>query len=47
MPPLPNLEISEEYVEKAADVMSEWVNHSLSIAREIAVERNFRLFVQV
>ncbi|KAI4342336.1 hypothetical protein MLD38_026974 [Melastoma candidum] len=47
MPPLPELEISEENIEKAADVMLEWVNSSLFVVREITIERNFRLFVQV
>lgn len=47
MPPLPDLEISEDSVAKAADVVVEWINHGLSIAREITVNQNLKLFLQV
>ncbi|XP_030522809.1 reticulon-like protein B11 [Rhodamnia argentea] len=47
MPPLPDLEISEDSVAKAADVVAEWINHGLSIAREITVNQNLKLFLQV
>ncbi|KAI4318412.1 hypothetical protein MLD38_032118 [Melastoma candidum] len=47
MPPLPDLKISEENIDRAAGVMLELVNSSLSVVREITIERNFRLFVQV
>ncbi|KAL3814263.1 hypothetical protein ACJIZ3_015531 [Penstemon smallii] len=47
LPPLPNLEISEENVVKAADEMRVWVNHALAIAHDIAITGNWRLFSQV
>ncbi|XP_030444886.1 reticulon-like protein B11 [Syzygium oleosum] len=47
LPPLPDLEVSEDSVAKAADVILEWINHGLSIAREITVNRNLKLFFQV
>ncbi|KAL9274176.1 Reticulon-like protein [Drosera capensis] len=47
LPPIPDLEISEELVEKAANEMRVWVNHVLSIAREIAIGGNLRVLFQV
>ncbi|KAI8554561.1 hypothetical protein RHMOL_Rhmol05G0108100 [Rhododendron molle] len=47
LPPLPDLEISEESVLKAADVARVWMNHALSVAHDIAVGRNVKLFLQV
>ncbi|KAH7575313.1 hypothetical protein JRO89_XS02G0081300 [Xanthoceras sorbifolium] len=47
LPPLPDLEISDETLVKAADAMRVWVNHGLSIACDIAVGRNLRIFLQV
>ncbi|KAG8364232.1 hypothetical protein BUALT_Bualt19G0106800 [Buddleja alternifolia] len=47
LPPLPNLEVSEETVIKAADEMRVWVNYTLSIAHGIAIGGNLRLFSQV
>ncbi|KZV22997.1 hypothetical protein F511_20398 [Dorcoceras hygrometricum] len=47
LPPLPNLEVSEETVVEAADEMRVWVNSALSIARDIAIAGNLRLFAQV
>ncbi|KAK6143565.1 hypothetical protein DH2020_023913 [Rehmannia glutinosa] len=47
LPPLPNLEVSEETVIKAADEMRVWVNYALSIAHDIAIGGNLRLFGQV
>ncbi|XP_073284055.1 reticulon-like protein B11 isoform X1 [Primulina huaijiensis] len=47
LPPLPNLEVSEETVVQAADEMRVWVNFALSIARDIAIAGNLRLFSQV
>ncbi|PIN17601.1 Reticulon [Handroanthus impetiginosus] len=47
LPPLPNLEVSEETVVKAADEMRVWVNSALSIAHDISIGRNLRLFCQV
>ncbi|KAI3445941.1 hypothetical protein Pfo_002606 [Paulownia fortunei] len=47
LPPLPNLEVSEEIVVKAADEMRVWVNYALSIAHDIAIGGNLRLFSQL
>ncbi|XP_042042838.1 reticulon-like protein B11 [Salvia splendens] len=47
LPPLPNLEISEETSAKAADEMRVWVNYALSIAHDIAVGGNWRVFLKV
>ncbi|CAI9781858.1 unnamed protein product [Fraxinus pennsylvanica] len=47
LPPVPNLDISEESVVKAADKMRVWVNRALSIAHDIAIGGNLGLFVQV
>ncbi|KAI6678026.1 hypothetical protein NL676_038822 [Syzygium grande] len=47
LPPLPDLEISEQSIVKIAVVMQEWVNYTLSIARDITVGRNWKLFLQV
>lgn len=47
LPPLPNLEISEEIAIKTADEMQVWVNYALSIAHDIAIGGNLRLFIQV
>ncbi|XP_022984805.1 reticulon-like protein B11 isoform X2 [Cucurbita maxima] len=47
LPPLPDLEISEETVSVVADELRLWVNFVLSIARDIAIGRNFKLFLQV
>ncbi|KAF2294628.1 hypothetical protein GH714_013937 [Hevea brasiliensis] len=44
---LPDLEISEETIVKAADVLQLYANHALSIAREIAIGRNLKMFLQV
>ncbi|CAL0320757.1 unnamed protein product [Lupinus luteus] len=47
LPPLPDLEISEETIAKAADAMQIWINRALSIAHDIAIERNLLLSLQV
>ncbi|KAL3843895.1 hypothetical protein ACJIZ3_001298 [Penstemon smallii] len=47
LPPIPSLEISEENVMKAADEIRIWVNHALSIAHDIAIDGNRKLFSQV
>ncbi|KAF2321042.1 hypothetical protein GH714_033107 [Hevea brasiliensis] len=44
---LPDLEISEETIVKAAGVLQVYANHALSIAREIVIGRNLKLFLQV
>ena len=47
LPPLPDLEVSEESVLRAADEIRLRVNQALSVARDIAVDGNFKLFLQV
>ncbi|KAL5561298.1 hypothetical protein UlMin_031045 [Ulmus minor] len=47
LPPLPDLEISEDSVVRAADALRAWINIVLLIARDIAVGRNLKLFLQV
>ncbi|CAA2974070.1 reticulon-like protein B11 [Olea europaea var. sylvestris] len=47
LPPVPNLDISEESVVKAADEMQVWVNRALSIAHDITIGGNLGLFFQV
>ncbi|KAK7822840.1 reticulon-like protein B11 [Quercus suber] len=47
LPPIPDLEISDESVVKAADAMQIWINSALSIAHDIALGRNLKLFLKV
>ncbi|KAF7811023.1 reticulon-like protein B11 [Senna tora] len=47
LPPLPDLKISEQSSVNAADTLQVWINHALSIAHDIAIERNWVLFVQI
>ncbi|KAL7199457.1 hypothetical protein ACSBR2_021684 [Camellia fascicularis] len=47
LPPLPDLEVSEESVLRAADEARVWINHALSVACDIAVEGNLKIFIQV
>uniref|UniRef100_A0A2N9H2S7 Reticulon-like protein n=1 Tax=Fagus sylvatica TaxID=28930 RepID=A0A2N9H2S7_FAGSY len=47
LPPLPDLEISEESIVKAADAMQMLINSALSIAHDIAIGRNLKLFIKV
>ncbi|KAM1030999.1 hypothetical protein FF1_034795 [Malus domestica] len=47
LPPLPDMEISEANVVKAADALHAGINRGLSIARDIAIGRNWKLFLQV
>nr|GLL28539.1 reticulon-like protein B11 [Ipomoea trifida]GMD05136.1 reticulon-like protein B11 [Ipomoea batatas] len=47
LPPLPDLEVSDEWVVKAGAVMRIWVNHLLTVAHDIAIEGNVKLFIQV
>ncbi|KAK4749949.1 hypothetical protein SAY87_027398 [Trapa incisa] len=47
LPPIPNLEISEKSITKATNFLLPWINHALFIARDIAVNHNMRLFLQV
>ncbi|KAF5751176.1 reticulon-like protein B11 [Tripterygium wilfordii] len=47
LPPIPNLEISEDTVAKASAVTRVYINYGLSIAHDIAIERNLKIFLQV
>lgn len=47
LPPIPDMEISEESVVKAADAIQVWINPALSIAQDIALRRNLKLFLKV
>uniref|UniRef100_A0A5B6YLZ8 Reticulon-like protein n=1 Tax=Davidia involucrata TaxID=16924 RepID=A0A5B6YLZ8_DAVIN len=47
LPPIPDLEVSDESVLRAADAIRVWINHALSVAHDIAVARNWKLFLQV
>ncbi|KAJ6409552.1 hypothetical protein OIU84_009117 [Salix udensis] len=47
LPPLPKLEIPEEIVAKAAGVIHVYANHALSIAREIVIDKNLKVFLQL
>ncbi|CAN4107753.1 unnamed protein product [Withania somnifera] len=46
-PPIPDLEVHEESVVKAADMMRVWINHVLMIAHDIAIGGNLKLFIKV
>ncbi|KVI10809.1 reticulon-like protein B11 [Cynara cardunculus var. scolymus] len=47
LPPIPELDISEESVLIAADEMHVWVNHAFLIAHEIAVDGNVKALILV
>ncbi|XWS62949.1 hypothetical protein CRYUN_Cryun06bG0054600 [Craigia yunnanensis] len=47
LPPLPNLEIPEKTVGKVADDLQVWINYALSVAHDIAIGRNLKLFFKV
>ncbi|XP_052194170.1 reticulon-like protein B11 [Diospyros lotus] len=47
LPPLPDLEVSEESILRAADVTRLWINQGLLVARDITVDQNLKLFLQV
>lgn len=47
LPPLPNLEIPEEIVAKAAGIIHVYANYALSIGREIVIDKNLKVFLQV
>nr|XP_016466239.1 PREDICTED: reticulon-like protein B11 isoform X3 [Nicotiana tabacum]XP_016466240.1 PREDICTED: reticulon-like protein B11 isoform X3 [Nicotiana tabacum] len=44
LPPIPDMEVPEEFVVKAADMMRVWVNHILLTAHDIAISGNLKLF---
>ncbi|XP_052205811.1 reticulon-like protein B11 isoform X1 [Diospyros lotus] len=47
LPPLPDLEISEESVLRAADIAQGWINQILLIAHDISIGQNLKLFLKV
>ncbi|KAM7470463.1 hypothetical protein LguiA_008646 [Lonicera macranthoides] len=47
LPPLPDLEVSEESILKVVNESRVWINHVLSIARDIAIGGDFKRFLQV
>lgn len=47
LPPLPNLEVSDVVVEKAADHALVWVNRVLGVGHDIAIKRDRTVFIQV
>ncbi|RZC18838.1 Reticulon-like protein B11, partial [Glycine soja] len=47
LPPLPDLEISKETIARVADALQIWLNLALSVAHDIAIEKNFLLCLQV
>ena len=47
LPPIPDLEITEETVDKIVHVAQGYVNNVLAIGCDIAVERNLKVFLQV
>ncbi|XP_071738892.1 reticulon-like protein B11 [Rutidosis leptorrhynchoides] len=47
LPPIPELDISEELVVIAAEEMQVWINHVFSIAHEIAIEGNVKVLLAV
>ncbi|TYI94987.1 hypothetical protein E1A91_D02G245800v1 [Gossypium mustelinum] len=47
LPPLPNLEISENTVVIITDVLHQWINHTLSIAHNISIARDLKFFLKV
>ena len=47
LPPVPNMEIPEEFAIKAADDIRALINHVLSIASDITIARNPIRLLQV
>nr|XP_043621673.1 reticulon-like protein B11 [Erigeron canadensis] len=47
LPPIPELDISEESVLIAAEEMQVWINHAFSLAHEIAVNGNVKALISV
>ncbi|AEE76243.1 Reticulon family protein [Arabidopsis thaliana] len=47
LPPVPNMEIPEEFANKAADDLRVWINYVLSIASDITIARNPIRLLQV
>ncbi|XP_010928379.1 reticulon-like protein B11 [Elaeis guineensis] len=47
LPPLPNLEVSEEFVGKVADEARVCINRVLAVGHDIAIRRDRKVFLQV
>ncbi|CAL1388683.1 unnamed protein product [Linum trigynum] len=47
LPPIPDLEITEETVDKVSQVVQVYVNHILAVGCEIAIGRNLKVFLRV
>uniref|UniRef100_A0A7N0TVH9 Reticulon-like protein n=1 Tax=Kalanchoe fedtschenkoi TaxID=63787 RepID=A0A7N0TVH9_KALFE len=47
LPPIPNLEMSEDAVFRVVEEFRVWINLGLSFARDIAIGRNLKRFIQV
>ena len=47
LPPLPNLEVFDVVIEKAAGQALVWVNKVLAVAHDIAIKRDMTVFIQV
>ncbi|KAG6531653.1 reticulon-like protein B11 [Zingiber officinale] len=47
LPPLPNLEVSDEVVNKVAERARVWINRVLAIGHDIAIQRDRKVFLQV
>uniref|UniRef100_A0A7N0TMH6 Reticulon-like protein n=1 Tax=Kalanchoe fedtschenkoi TaxID=63787 RepID=A0A7N0TMH6_KALFE len=47
LPPIPNLEMSEDAVFRVAEELRVWINLGLSFASDIAIGRNVKRFIQV
>ncbi|PWA55531.1 Reticulon [Artemisia annua] len=47
LPPVPELDISEESALIAAEEMQVWINHAFSLAHEIAIDGNLKTLIAV
>ncbi|XP_074584828.1 reticulon-like protein B11 [Curcuma longa] len=47
LPPLPNLEVSDEFVNKVADRARVWINRVLAIGHDITIRSDRKVFLQV
>ncbi|KAF6162010.1 hypothetical protein GIB67_021931 [Kingdonia uniflora] len=47
LPPLPNMEVSDDFIGKASEVAQVWVNRVLGVAHDIALGGDYKLFFKV
>ncbi|KAK1291675.1 Reticulon-like protein B11 [Acorus calamus] len=47
LPPLPDLEVSDEFISNAAEAACVWVNHVLAVARDCTIGRDVILLLKV